>query len=57
MLPHSIRISVWYKISKNTGCCCTFVNPILLLMIHHEEMQLNANRNPNPNPKESTKVQ
>ena len=57
MLPHSIRISVWYKIPKNTGCYCTFVNPLLLLMIYDEDMRINTNPNPNPNPKKGTKVQ
>ena len=26
----------------------TYIPPILLLMIHHEEIRLNANANPNP---------
>ena len=55
MLPRSIRISVWYNIPKNTGCYCTFVNLLLLLMIHHEEMRLYANRNRNPNPRKARK--
>ena len=35
-------------------CYCTFLTPLFLLMIHHEEIRLN-NANHNPNPKGDAK--
>ena len=44
------------KNGKNHGAIA-LLYPLFLLMIHHEETQLNPNHNPNPNLKGGTKVQ